>query len=230
VPPVDWSTVPARIAALHAHPDRRTVHGATSHDFVLVPPLGTAGVADLEAFLGVPLPDDYRAFLAEVGAGGAGPFHGLNPVRRRDGGTGWEWTGAGTDLVEIEALDQPFPVRRAGDDALADHRARRPAERDFDDEQGWDDALDAWDDELEALLYPEGGTRGALCLADEGGAYYDWLVVSGPARGTMWEDPRCLDEDLRPVTGPDGTRHGFGTWYLAWLDASERELGCTTPD
>ena len=78
---------------------------------------------------------------------------------------------------------------------------------------------------LEALLEDPSMTVGAICLADEGCGYRDWLVVSGPARGTMWEDPRCVDEDLKPMLTEEGSPVSFGEWYLTWLAATEAAIG-----
>jgi len=58
--------------------------GAARHRYELAPPLEDAALSALEARLGVALPDDVRAFAAEVGAGGAGPGHGVVPIDRAD--------------------------------------------------------------------------------------------------------------------------------------------------
>jgi hypothetical protein len=42
-------------------------------------------------------------------------------------------------------------------------------------------------------------TAGAICLEHIGCAQRRWLVVSGPARGQMWDDPRADELDLRPL-------------------------------
>lgn len=59
--------------------------GAAHHRYQLAPPLTAAALAALEARLGAALPDDVRAFAAEVAAGGAGPYHGLVPIDRAGG-------------------------------------------------------------------------------------------------------------------------------------------------
>lgn len=56
--------------------------GAAAHRYALAPPLAARDVAALERDLGTPLPDDYRAFLVEIAAGGAGPAYGLLPADR----------------------------------------------------------------------------------------------------------------------------------------------------
>ncbi|MCC6809285.1 MAG: SMI1/KNR4 family protein [Deltaproteobacteria bacterium] len=51
--------------------------GFRAHGGRLLPPLGEAEIAALEAQIGAPLPSDYRAYLRDVSGGGAGPGYGL---------------------------------------------------------------------------------------------------------------------------------------------------------
>lgn len=52
---------------------------------------------------------------------------------------------------------------------------------------------------------------GTLTLSHEGCGYYHFLVVSGPARGSMWIDGNVSDHGYRAL----GV--GFQDWYLRWL-------------
>jgi hypothetical protein len=56
--------------------------GATHHRYQLAPPLTADQLAAVEGRLATPLPDDVRAFVREVAAGGAGPYHGVVPLDR----------------------------------------------------------------------------------------------------------------------------------------------------
>jgi len=67
-----------RIRLLAAIDRDRRVFGASAHDYRLAPRLSGAELAALEARLG-PLPDEYRRFVQELGAHGAGPYYGLLP-------------------------------------------------------------------------------------------------------------------------------------------------------
>ncbi|MFJ8634803.1 SMI1/KNR4 family protein [Streptomyces sp. NPDC093568] len=75
-----WSGVRERVETLARADNARDdfgawdMHGGTGHHFRLADPLSEASVAEAEAQWGVSLPADYRAFLREVGAGGAGAF------------------------------------------------------------------------------------------------------------------------------------------------------------
>lgn len=52
---------------------------------------------------------------------------------------------------------------------------------------------------------------GYLLLSSMGCGYWSFLVVTGPAAGTVWEDFLAGDGGLRP------TGHSFASWYNAWL-------------
>jgi hypothetical protein len=70
-------TVREAVRALAAaDPDLRRF-GAARHRYALRPPLPPAELEAIEHRLGAALPDDLRAFAAEVGAGGAGPGYGV---------------------------------------------------------------------------------------------------------------------------------------------------------
>jgi hypothetical protein len=60
---------------------RRVVFGAARHDHRFQPPLDEPSIAAHEAEWGVRLPAPYRAYLRELGNGGAGPFYGVLPLR-----------------------------------------------------------------------------------------------------------------------------------------------------
>jgi hypothetical protein len=189
------------------------VFGANGHHFEVLPPLGDGDLAEAEAQFGVRLPEDYRGFLTAVSAGGAGPYYGLFPFGRDAEGR-WGWQGDGAQLTDVTALGTNFGP---GDISatLAQLRATQPSVDDEDAYQGW---LNRYED----VLWDDQRTHGAVCLCHEGCAYRDWLIITGPLRGQMWDDERAGDVDLAPSTANDGSTLTFGHWYLDWLNEAER--------
>jgi hypothetical protein len=76
------ATVAEAVDALAAADPARRRFGARHHAYALAPPLAADALAALEARLGATLPEDHRAFVAGLSAGGAGPYLGLVPVER----------------------------------------------------------------------------------------------------------------------------------------------------
>ncbi|HEX4451982.1 MAG TPA: hypothetical protein VH143_13985, partial [Kofleriaceae bacterium] len=73
-------------AAAAADPELRRF-GASRHHYRLAPPVTDARVL-------ARLPDDLRAFAAELGGGGAGPYYGcvqLNRTQSSSGPDGHDW-------------------------------------------------------------------------------------------------------------------------------------------
>ncbi|MFJ3792266.1 SMI1/KNR4 family protein [Kitasatospora sp. NPDC090091] len=215
-----WAGVREEVLALREAPFAAKVFGAGQgfgHEFRLEAPLGEAEVAAAEAEFGVSFPPDYRSFLLEVGAGGAGPHYGLFPLQRD--GQGWHWSDGGVrndgTLLGRDFLSVEERTRRE-----TEYEAREPVEADFPDEESYRAAFRAWDEEWERLD-PE-LTAGAICLNHEGCGYYILLVVTGPERGTLWFDGRAADLSLQPLTG-EAERLGFRAWYLDWLARATRE-------
>lgn len=212
---VDWSGVREQVLALRDAPFAGEVFGTRwqgfGHDFLVEPPLSETDLAEAEEELGISLPPDYRTFLLEVGAGGAGPFYGVFPLRRDE--QGWHWLD-GKVRSDNTFLGEPFPSTEERARWAEELDAREPVKDRFSDEQSYLAAYRAWDDEWEKLN--EEMTAGAVCLSHEGCGYYTWLVVTGPERGTLWKDLRACDGPLQPLSAA-GHRVSFGEWYLDWL-------------
>lgn len=215
-----WAGLRRRVEAAGAGPGGGEVFGAFGHRWVVEEPLTLGELAELEAQTGVRLPEEYRDFLLHVGAGGADPAYGLFPVRRVRGG--WRWEGDGADLADLSRLAEPFPDRGPDPKLLDDLLAQCPEEECFDDIEDFDDAIEAWDERGDAVLFAPERTVGAIAICHLGCAQREWLILSGSHRGTVWSDCRADDVDLAPLLHDDGTPVRFDRWYTDWLEKAER--------
>ncbi|WP_329278177.1 SMI1/KNR4 family protein [Streptomyces sp. NBC_00691] len=78
--PLDATEVRTRIREMAALDPERARFGSRTHRYELRPALPEAEIGAFEEEHGIRLPPDYRAFVAEVGDGPAGPAHGLLPL------------------------------------------------------------------------------------------------------------------------------------------------------
>jgi hypothetical protein len=205
----DTREVRRRIDALRRRDRAKDVFGAAGHGYELRPVLTKAELLSAEEQWEVTFPEDYRQFLLEVASGGAGPAYGIFPLVHVAGV--WGWDGDGGDLVSKPR--EPFPHASAWNPAFPDRA------EDEDEEAYWA-KRSAWE---EAVYFKPEQTNGAICICHEGCAIRDWLIVTGPERGHVWLDDRASDGGLLPRDS-DGRRMDFGTWYLDWLSAAEREV------
>ena len=195
------------------------VFGAIGHRHRLRPCLTAEELAAAEAFFRVTFPDEYRTFLLRVGNGGAGPFYGVFPLVRADGG--WRSEGDSGDMFGDVAA--PVPHVDAWNPA-ADPMWKWP-ERDWSaDETLYDAEYEAWREKFDPVYGGPEHTAGAISVCDVGCAKRKWLVVSGPAAGQIWADDRADYEGLSPLLDPAGRRHTFGSWYTSWLAQTLAEV------
>ncbi|MET7365903.1 SMI1/KNR4 family protein [Streptomyces sp. NPDC005566] len=214
-----WAGIRERVGALGAQPTSSEVFGSLGHRWALEKPLTESGLAELEEHIGVRLPEEYRAFLLQVAAGGAGPAYGLFPVRHVQ--SRWRWEGDGADLADLSMLAEPFPDQGPDPEALEELLAQRPEEEGFDEIEAFDDAFEAWDEQWGALLFAPERTAGAIPISHLGCAQREWLVISGRHRGTIWSDGRVDDVDLVPLLDDDRKPVTFARWYMTWLERAE---------
>ncbi|MFD6434935.1 SMI1/KNR4 family protein [Streptomyces venezuelae] len=211
--------------ALRDAPNRRAVFGAyfkeRGHRFELRPVLTEEQVAAVERQRGVRFPEEYRSFLLEVGAGGAGPDYGLftvkPPAPDQEPDPGPHPTSTSTSTSETFR-----PERTAEWEAHQAAEPQRSAYGDSDEEAArFRDAYIAWDKRDDELL--DSLTEGALYVSEQGCAYYTLLAMTGPERGTMWQDVRAAGEGVVPFEFHASTaRVTFAEWYAHWLTRAER--------
>ncbi|MEV0068405.1 SMI1/KNR4 family protein [Amycolatopsis sp. NPDC050768] len=208
-----WDGVRDRLARLAKRRDARSVFGASAHGFRLASPLIERDVEAVEEQFGAPLPEPYRNFLVEVGAGGAGPGYGLLGFGRS--GRRWEFAAddrRGGDRVDLRT---EFPHRELFHHAEWPDFTKIPQER----RPELTRSLDARD---------EADTHGTLPLCHSGCGHYDLLVVTGPDRGALWFDGEASDGGIGPQADDHG-RMTFDRWYLGWLAEVEAEVGRPKP-
>ncbi|GGN45412.1 hypothetical protein GCM10011578_097310 [Streptomyces fuscichromogenes] len=214
-----------RVQALAGVPvqtgSRPVVFGANGHHFRLEQVLSPKELAELEAQIGVRLPEEYRTFLLQVGAGGAGPAYGVFSVQLKDGR--WQWAGDGADLADASRLAEPFPVAGPDPTIVEALLKRCPQEEDFDDIEDFDTAYEAWDGQWLEVMWNPQRTVGGIALCHLGCARRQWLVVSGPEQGRIWSDDRVDEVDLAPLLDADDQPVTFARWYLDWLDHAEQQ-------
>lgn len=218
---VHWSGVRERVIAVEEAERRSRGRGPSRYptfEAVLTP----AEIAEVEAQFGVALPDDYRTFLAEVGADGPGPAFELTSLRRIQGKWGWVWAN---DEDHPWLLDPSGPfveTENWADQQIATLRAAgyEPTTRDEDDDYLGDYRKvfgDAGDD---AWFLQRG--RGAIPISDNGCGMTGWLIVVGPHRGELRDRDCAVNPPHEPYVDANGNRHTFRSWYLEWLEQRER--------
>ncbi|MEU5776070.1 SMI1/KNR4 family protein [Streptomyces venezuelae] len=220
-----WAGVRERVLALRDAPNRRAVFGAHfkehGHRFELRPVLTEEQVAAVERQQGVRFPEEYRSFLLEVGAGGAGPDYGLFTIKPPEPAQAPE--PAPHSIPTTPPAPETFrPERTAEWEAHQAADPQRSAYGDSDEDLArFRDAYAAWDKRDDELL--DALTEGALHVSEQGCAYYTLLAMTGPERGTMWNDVRAVGEGVVPYELHGSTaRVTFAEWYAHWLTRAER--------
>ncbi|MEO6304264.1 MAG: SMI1/KNR4 family protein [Bacteroidia bacterium] len=182
-----------------ASKDKNTViFGASKHKYQLNSIRTEAQVSAFEAKHKIKLPTGYRAFIKEIGDGGAGPYYGLESLE----------TSLYNDLDykdDNELIDPSIP---------------------FPHTEAWNMEMpDTDSDEYDELYFDKKLMGGVLRLCNYGCGVSMNLVVTGSEAGNMWVDDRCNENGIFPdqYFGNE-EKIDFLTWYELWLDESIKEV------
>ncbi|MEW1870099.1 hypothetical protein AB0420_18540 [Streptomyces caelestis] len=136
------------------------------------------------------------------------------------GDGGWQWLGAGlvfpAQPTTAEFAGRPFAAEVLRSEPAA-VEAEEPTPDAFATDEEFSRAYAAWEARYEELY--DAQEAGAVFLSEQGCGYTSLLVMTGPHRGAVWEDPRPMGGGIEP------TGHDFAHWYLRWLERTERQLG-----
>jgi len=177
----------------------------------------------------VSLPEEYAAFLVEVGAGGPGPELELTTLCQSEGRWGWVWSTSG--YHGVPDTTGPFlETEEWVEHQIATLRAagHEPTVRD-EDEDYLADYCRVFGEFDGNRLFDEHRFRGAIHISDNGCGMTSWLVVVGPHRGEIWFRDCARNPPMEPLLDTNGQPHSFHTWYMDWLKREEASVGIRTP-
>ena len=186
------------------------VFGAESHGFKLNSKLRISVVSNFESKHEIQLPEGYRRFLTEVGNGGAGPYYGVFKFREMDDGLSWKENDGSVGKLALK-----FPHRKAWNLDI-----EYPDEDDYEDEDEYEKEIER----LEEKYWDPKFVNGAIPICHQGCALRNWLVITGPEAGNVWEDLRADEAGLRPSAKKGKKRLTFLEWYDSWLQKAISKL------
>lgn len=180
------------------------VFGSDTHKFKLNAPVDESVVTQFETEHRIRLPLDYRRFITELGNGGAGPFYGVFKLGEMDDCLSQKRWNEGDGFVGV--LAKPFPHTKPWNNLP-------PYPKEQDDEDAYEAARETFDE----VYWNSDHVNGAIPICDQGCAYRNWLVVTGPEAGNVWQDYRADHKGLFPVESKHSPRTNFLEWYSDWL-------------
>ena len=183
------------------------IFGASKHQYELKP-VQEQELRDLEALLGTDLPDEFRRFLLDCGAG-AGPYYGLFTPSEILSEMDDLWAEYEAELGRRPSPAAEFPISRRTAARFSDSRR---------DTQG-----------PHLAEYP---LDGCIPISFHGCTFWTLIVTTGELRGTLWDAANYVGFEGQwvPAQVPPGLS-GVSTalpefhrpptflkWYGAWVD------------
>lgn len=170
----------------------------------LVPCIHESEIREFEERHSILLPPEYRYFLSIIGNGCEHLFK-LGEMDQDFGFSRWSENDG-----FIGSLSKPFNFSCAWNDlsGLPEYQAGG------EEDPAWLEEYDRQRDLFEEkYFFP---IDGAIPISHLGCAIREWLVVTGPERGSVWYDDRANFQGMRPLKGSDGKRLSFLEWCRGW--------------
>lgn len=187
------------------------IFGASSHEYKFNQPIPIEELNQFEEKYKIELPKDYKAFISEIGNGGAGPYYGIHPLQRD--------LGRFNPENKFELLELEFPHKESWnwtDKIFSKFDELRESE---------DDVLTEFFDRIYWEQYCKDElTYGSIYITEYGCALRFLLIITGDEKGNIWFDQRVDQNGINPVKSEKGNKLDFSDWYVEWLDKSITEM------
>lgn len=184
--------------------------GSQTHGYKLNPVIPIDQIREFESTHKIILPDEYVAFLTQIGNGGVGPFYGLEPIQNS--------LFDGLDYKRPESLlnpSKPFIYTEPWNLEFA------PTVNEEENEEQYEKELSAFDKKY----YDKELMNGVIAICNYGCAISLNLVVNGEEYGKIWTDDRGNGNGIYPSHElGNKDRISFLDWYELWLDNSLQEI------
>ena len=190
-----------------------SIFGSKEHQYKLNPVLSEEGVRKFEEKYKVQLPEEYRSFIIYVANGGVGPSYGLYSL---------DQAYEHNPFLDLKNIDKPFPFEKSwgcNRKDFEENYSRDPRWQEYD-KQGLIYDVPSEIYHYDPISLDTTGTfrEGIIMLNHMGSGYFNNLVITGPQKGTVWQDYMTSDE------GIFSTGKNFLEWYEGWLDYSISQL------
>jgi len=208
---IDAKQFPKRVHDLAERDSMRRLFGCELHKYKLGRRLTSFELDALESAYAIEIPAEYRAFLATVGNGGAGPGYGLVPLsppvvskprsNRKMAVTLTDEDGQTTYKAELDDVASIYDPNGLSNTATAKEPfPLKTPYRSITDEM-WSVQIPNWDDRLRSEHQRNKSEfkkisfgHGVFRIADYGSGIYAVLVINGNFRGQVWlTDPHMGD-------------------------------------
>ncbi|MFK7905348.1 MAG: DUF4844 domain-containing protein [Chitinophagales bacterium] len=195
------------------HLDKRfEIFGASSHKYEFNRTISIEELNHFEEKYKVTLPEDYKAFLNEVGNGGAGPYYGIYPLKKDLGGV----------ENKFELLQFDFPHKEEWN--LSEKFFTKFDEitgADYEDDENFDEEVAYFFDHIFwSNYYKDELTYGSIYISNYGCGLRFLFIISGEEKGNIWFDGRADRGGIYPEIDDKENHIGFSDWYINWLNES----------
>ena len=192
---------------------RLEIFGASSHKYEFNEPLSMEELNQFEAKYKVTLPKDYKAFLNEVGNGGAGPYYGVYPLKEDLGDVENKFELLQFDFPHKEEWNLSDKIFTKFDEITGD---------DYEEEDGnFDEEIaDFFSNIFWSNYYKDELTYGSIYISNYGCGLRFLFIISGEEKGKIWFDGRADRGGIYPEIDDKENHLDFSDWYIDWLNES----------
>ena len=198
--------IKSKIARLKQSDWNRRLFGANVHKYKLNPTIAIDRIRQFELAHKVTLPQEYVAFLTNIGNGGAGPFYGLERLE-----------DSLFDDLDYKRQDSLLNPTKPFLHTAPWNLKFEPTVDATENQEEYEEQLLVFEEKY----FDQEQRNGVIAICNFGCAVSLNLVVNGQEYGNIWTDDRGSDGGIYPSCElGNKDRITFLNWYELWLDNS----------